>query len=466
MNTSQSNIHPVILSGGSGSRLWPLSRQEYPKHLIDLIGDRSLVQQTVQRLTGLTDEQPLLVCNHQHRFLIAEEMQDLGVQPQSIILEPCARNTAPAIAIAALALQADDLMLVLPADHLIQNNEAFIQAIQSAVALAEAGHLVTFGITPTSAHTGYGYIQRGESCSDGFQVQSFVEKPDAATAEQYLQQGGYDWNAGLFLFKASVYLEALEQFEPAMLVACRQAYDNAVSDLDFTRLDEKSFAQCADISVDYAVMERTDKGVVVPMQAHWSDVGSWDSLYAVSDKDIDGNVLIGDVLTDQVTNSYIRGKHHLIAAVGLDKHLIVDTPDAVLVAPIEQSQQVKKIVEQLKLTGRTEPFHHQKQYRPWGSHELLVEGEGFQVRRVSIKAGGLITKQLHHKRSEHWVVVNGLAEVVCGDETEHLNNNQSYYVPQGVVHSIRNIGETELQFIEVQVGQCLKDDEDIERCPE
>lgn len=458
-----SKINPIILSGGSGSRIWPLSRKDYPKHLIPLLGERSLLQETVLRLAGLDGAAPLLVCNQSHRFLIAQEMNEINTQPQSIILEPCARNTAPAIAIAALSLKADDLMLVLPADHLVQDEAAFTAAVKAAVPLAQAGHLVTFGVTATSPHTGYGYIQQGDAVGPGFKVSSFVEKPDLETAQRYLDQGGYYWNAGMFLFKASSYLDALAQFEPEMLQACQKAYEHAQSDLDFIRLDETAFEKAPDISVDYAVMERTDKAVVVPMDAQWSDVGSWDSLYDVSDKDADGNVILGDVLLEGVTNSYIRSSHHLIAAIGLDRHLIVDTPDAVLVAPMSQSQAVKKVVEQLKAQNRHEPLHHQTQYRPWGSHELLIDQGHYQVRRVKIKPGYAISMQRHQKRTEHWVVVQGVASIVCDGQQSELPMNESFYVPRGVAHRVENKTDQSLIFIEVQVGQCLKDDEDTER---
>lgn len=454
---------PVILSGGSGSRLWPLSRQEYPKHLIDLVGVGTLVQQTVQRLAGLETESPLLVCNHLHRFLIAEQMQEIKVKPSAIVLEPCARNTAPAIAIAALMLNPDDLMLVLPADHLIQNEPAFSEAVKNAIPLAEAGNLVTFGIKPTSPHTGYGYIERGQADGDGFKVKRFVEKPDLKTAEAYIAQGDFDWNAGMFLFKAGEYLAALKSFEPQILSACQQANASASIDLDFIRLDEKVFAQAPDISIDYAVMERTDKAVVVPMDAGWSDVGSWDALYDVSDKDADGNILIGDVLTENVKNSYIRSQHHLVAAVGLENQLIIDTPDAVLVSPISESQSVKKIVEQLKKQGRSEPLHHLRQYQPWGYHELLFDGEGFQVRNLKIKAGKGPNWKIHAERSKHWVVLRGMASAEAGEERVTLNKDESYFVSPGLKHRIMNVGDEPLWLVEVQVGEHLSSEEDLTR---
>lgn len=457
---------PVILSGGSGSRLWPLSRQEYPKHLIDLIGDHSLIQQTLLRLKDLDAQAPVLVCNHLHRFLVAEELRDIEQDNAKIVLEPCARNTAPAIAIAAMMLKPDDLMLVLPADHLIKNEGAFTQAVNTATELAESGNLVTFGISPDSPHTGYGYIERGDSVGSGFKVKRFVEKPDQATAEGYLAQGGFDWNAGMFLFKAGVFLSEYEQFEPESFQACQAAVSKQTEDLDFIRLDEAAFSGAADISVDYAVMERTDKAVVVPMDAGWSDVGSWDALHAVSETDENGNVLIGDVLIENVKNSYIRSQHHLVAAVGLENHLIIDTPDAVLVSPMSESQSVKKIVEQLKAANRQEPLHHLRQYQPWGDHELLLDSAGFQVRKVNVKPGKAPAFKIHTARSKHWVILQGEACAEVGDEKMILKKDESYFVRPGLKHRINNVGDDPLLFVEVQVGENLSSDDDMTRFEE
>lgn len=461
------SLTPVILSGGSGSRLWPLSREEYPKHLIPLLDQQTLLQKTLLRLQGLPCKDPIVVGNHQQRFMIAEQLQHITVAPEALILEPIGRNTAPAIAIASLLCEqrgeATANLLVLPADHVITDVAAFQQGVTRAHAYCEQGSLVTFGIVPTEPHTGYGYIQRGKALDAGaFQVAQFVEKPDMATAEQYLATGQYSWNSGMFLFRADVYLQTLQQFHPDMVQACRAALAAAQQDLDFLRLEAEAFAHCPDISIDYAVMEKTDKAVVVPMDAGWNDVGSWSSLAEVCPHDAHGNVLQGDVLVEGTQDCFIHANSRFVTAVGVKDHVIVETADAVLVADKNQVQDVKKIVQHLKANHRDERLHHTTRYRPWGQHELLVQSPGFEVRRVLIKPGAHIAMQRHHQRTEHWVVVSGQADIVCDGQSLVLCANESFYVKKGATHRIANTGDQPLIFIEVQLGECLKED-DIER---
>lgn len=452
------NLKPIILSGGCGSRLWPLSRTAYPKHLIDLIGDESLFEKTIKRAQSVSSTKTQVICNHDQRFLIAEQLQGVG----EIVLEPCGRNTAPAIAVAALMAQPDNLLLIMPADHLINDEKAFSKAVKQASSLAQSGKLVTFGVLPTSAHTGYGYIQKGQAIEGAFEVDQFVEKPDLKTAQSYVDSGDYDWNAGLFLFKASAYLDALNQYHPDILMHATAAIEAGASDLDFYRLDEKAFAQCDNISIDYAVMEKTDQAVVVPLGSAWSDVGSWDALDALSPKDANNNTLVGDVITENTQNCYIRSNSNLIAAVGVSDHIIIDTDDAVLVAHKSHAQDVKKIVEALASSERPERLHHQTEYRPWGQHRLLIEGSGFQVREVKVMPHAAMREQMHQKRSEHWVIVEGVAKVKCDDLVKTIGQNESFYVPAGSKHLISNNSDALLVFIEVQVGDCLRED-DTER---
>jgi mannose-1-phosphate guanylyltransferase/mannose-6-phosphate isomerase len=455
-------IQPVILSGGSGTRLWPLSREAYPKQLIPLVDDHSLLQNTALRLNGMKEViAPLIICNHAHRFLVAEQMRQIDIDPAAIILEPFGRNTAPAIAIAALHAQnPDTLLLVLAADHAIQNISAFQQAVKDGMQYAQQGKLVTFGIVPGSPHTGYGYIKRGQHLSGpGFAVDKFIEKPNYETAERYLSEGGYYWNSGMFLFSARQYLAELSQYEPKILEACKAAIAAERHDLDFIRIKESAFAASPDISIDYAVMEKTAHAVVVPMDAGWSDVGSWGALCEIGKKDSNGNVLHGDVYLESVTNSYVRSESRLLAVVGVNDHVVVETPDAVLVAHKSCSEQVKKIVSQLAKDRRSEKSHHRVQYRPWGHHELLIDNAGFQVRRVVVNPGKGIDLQKHAMRSEHWVIIEGQATITCGDQQHALQANQSFYIPADYPHSIYNSGNSALVFIEVQVGQCLKEDD-------
>lgn len=458
-------IQPIILSGGSGTRLWPVSRAEYPKHLIPLLGEQTLLQKTVQRLNGMSEEvlAPIIVSNHQHRFMVAEQLQVLGVEAARIVLEPVGRNTAPAITIAALLSNPDTCLLVLPADHVIQDVNVFQAAICQALPFAQNDQLLTFGVTAKTPHTGYGYIETGACLSERvYQVKQFVEKPDLQTAQQYIEAGRYFWNSGMFLFKANCYLSEIKRFYPEIVDHCQSAIADAQYDLYFLRLDQEHFSKCQDISVDYAVMENTKQAAVVEMDAGWSDVGSWDSLSEICQSDQVGNVSQGDVLLEGAENCYVRAESRLCAVVGVRDHIIVETPDAVMVMDKSQSQRVKKIVSRLQQQGREERLHHVRQYRPWGYHELLIDQPNFQVRRVMVKAHKMIAMQKHQLRSEHWVVVSGQASIVVGAESKILQQNESRYVPIGVAHQIRNDSDQELEFIEVQVGSCLKED-DIER---
>ncbi len=427
-------ILPVILSGGAGTRLWPLSRELYPKQLLPLACDKTMLQETINRLDGIQDiEAPLIVCNDAHRFMVDEQARQLNKKPQAIILEPCGRNTAPAVAIAALYAQktgSDPVLLILPADHLIQDVPAFHQAVQSGVEQAEQGSLVTFGIVPTLPETGYGYIraeQRGNSLA--CPVAEFVEKPDLATAINYLSSGDYYWNSGMFMFRASRYLEELQHYQPDMLIACQNAMTSMTSDLDFQRLDETDFAACPANSIDYAVMEKTDQAVVIPLSAGWNDIGAWSALWDVHPHDTEGNVLIGDVLTEAANNCYLHASNRLVAAVGVKELVVVETADAVLVAGRDQVQNVKAIVEKLRTQKRNEALLHRRVNRPWGSYEGVDSGERFQVKRIIVNPGASLSLQKHHHRAEHWIVVKGTATVTCGKNVMLLSENQSTYIP-------------------------------------
>ena len=463
-------IHPVILSGGSGTRLWPLSRAALPKQLLPLVSERSMLQDTLLRLSGLPDvAPPMVVCGNEHRFLVAEQMQEIGVERPALLLEPVGRNTAPAVAIAALALsehETDGVMLVLPADHLIADVKGFHRAIGRAVKAAEQGLLVTFGILPDTAETGYGYIRRGDALPglDGaFRVGAFVEKPDQATAEAYLQGGDYYWNSGMFMFKAANYLEELARLRPDILAAARAAWKNRKSDLDFCRLDAAAFESCPSESIDYAVMEKTDAAAVIPVDIGWSDVGSWSSLWQTAEgRDEQGNIVRGDVLLEAVGNSYVRAESRMIAAIGVDDLVIVETADAVMVAHKSQAQQVKKIVERLKSGERGEHMNHTRVFRPWGWYEQRDAGERFQVKRIMLKPGAKISLQSHQHRSEHWVVVSGTARVTRGEDVVTLHENQSTYIPAGMVHRLENATAEPLHIVEIQSGSYLGE-EDIVR---
>ena len=453
---------PVIMSGGSGTRLWPLSRKHKPKQFIALFGDNTMFQKTLSRLEGIGGMQsPIVVCNNDHRFMVAEQLHELNVTSPCIILEPVGRNTAPALAIAALQASAsgeDPVLLVLAADHVIENTPSFHQAIEVAKEQAEQGLLVTFGIVPTAPHTGYGYIQANEKKVVS-QVKAFVEKPDLSTATEYVASGDYYWNSGMFMFKASVLLAELEQYAPDILSSCRKALANGVKDLDFIRLDTDAFTACPADSIDYAVMERTDKAVVVPLDAGWNDVGSWSSLWECAQQDSDNNVFQGDVMVEDVRNAYIHSEHRLVSVLGLDNIVVVETADAVMVASKDSTQNVKKIVSRLIKAGRTEAENHRLCYRPWGCYDAIDVGDRFQVKRITVNPGASLSLQMHHHRAEHWIVVSGTAEVTCGDKVMLLSENQSTYIPLGIKHRLHNPGITKLEMIEVQSGNYLGEDD-------
>lgn len=457
---------PLILSGGSGTRLWPISRRNLPKQFLTLTGSETLFQQTIRRAGKLPDAgAPIVVASDDHRFLAAEQLQELQVDGASILLEPVARNTAPAIAVGALrALErsADALILVLPADHLIGDDASFSDAVAKARPLAEQDWLVTFGIRPERPETGFGYIQRGEPIGDqqGFRVSQFVEKPKLDVAEGYVSSGTFDWNSGMFLFRASRYLDELAQHAPAMLEAARAAYERANVDLDFVRLDTESFASSPSDSIDYTVMEKTSRAAVVPVSCGWSDIGSWDALWMAAEKDANGNHNEGDVIAIDTHGSLIRSHdRHLVATVGLDDVVVVTTPDATLVARRDASQDVKRIVEEIKAAGRTEHDLHRVVRRPWGLYDSLENGERFQVKRIVVKPGAALSLQMHHHRAEHWIVVKGVAEVTCDDKVFLLAENQSTYLPLGSKHRLRNPGKVPVELIEVQSGSYLGEDD-------
>ncbi len=466
---------PVILSGGSGTRLWPLSRELYPKQLLPLVGKRTMLQETVARLDGVADlSGPVVVCNDSHRFMVAEQLREFGVAARAIVLEPVGRNTAPAVAVAALtalgrgtdpasaqvdAIDGDPVLLVLPADHVIRDVAAFQAAIAVGREAAEAGRLVTFGVVPTRPETGYGYIRRAAGGGPAYAVERFVEKPDLATAQGYVSSGEYYWNSGMFMFRAGVYFGELARHAPAILTACESAVAAAKRDLDFTRLPETEFGQCPSDSIDYAVMEKTDAAVVVPLDAGWSDVGSWSALADALPTDERGNVITGDVIADSTTGCYLHSTSRLIAAVGLEDHVVVETKDAVLVAPRERVQDVKALVTQLKEQGRYETSLHREVFRPWGSYDSIDNGDRFQVKRLVVKPGASMSLQLHHHRAEHWIVVSGTARITRGDETFLLGENESTFIPMGTRHRIENPGKVTLHIIEVQSGSYLGEDD-------
>lgn len=457
------NIFPVIMAGGNGSRLWPLSRVLYPKQFLRLEGDYTMLQETVRRLDGLHSSAPLVICNEEHRFLVAEQLRAIDQLAGNIILEPVGRNTAPAIALAAMtALNRgeDALLLVLAADHVIRSPVAFVAAVEAARTHAEAGKLVTFGIVPTVPETGYGYIRRGAPQSQsGYAVSRFVEKPDLETARHYMESGEYYWNSGMFLFRASSYLQELQRFRPDIYTVCEQALVNSSSDMDFIRVDKASFLACPDDSIDYAVMEKTQEAVVVPLDAGWCDVGSWSSLWEISPKADDGNVQQGDVLYHASRNNYVYAESSLVSLVGVEDLVVVQTKDATLVARRDQVQEVKKIVDQLKQQGRTEHHVHREVYRPWGKYDAIDKGQRFQVKHISVKPGERLSLQMHHHRAEHWIVVSGTAQVTCGERVQLVTENQSVYIPLGEKHALENPGKVQLELIEVQSGSYLGEDD-------
>ncbi|MFP8967015.1 mannose-1-phosphate guanylyltransferase/mannose-6-phosphate isomerase [Pokkaliibacter sp. CJK22405] len=464
MTSNTAAITPVILAGGSGTRLWPMSRALYPKQFLSLHDEATMLQATLQRLEGFSTAPAQIICNEEHRFIVAEQLRKNAI-PARIVLEPAGRNTAPAIAIAALlALKEnndeDPALLVLAADHVIQNTAAFHAALAAAQPLAAAGKLITFGIVPDQPHTGYGYIRRGTPVNDqAFAVDSFVEKPALETAEDYLASGNYYWNSGMFMFRASVYLAELQRQRPDIYGACVQAIAATSVDLDFIRLTEKAFVECPSESIDYAVMEGTQSAVVVPMDAGWSDVGSWSSLWEIADKDAQGNVLRGDVLCEDTHNCYLHSDDKLIASVGVSDLIVVDTPDAVMVAHKDNVQEVKKIVSRLNASERSEATLHRKVYRPWGNYDSIDMGERFQVKRIVVKPGAKLSVQMHHHRAEHWIVVSGTARVTIDSKETLLTENQSIYIPLGAVHALENPGKIPLELIEVQSGAYLGEDD-------
>lgn len=459
-------LFPVVLSGGTGTRLWPLSREALPKQLLPLISEKSMLQETVIRLLGLPRLAPAtVVCNEDHRFMVSEQFAELQMNPLKIVLEPAGRNTAPAVAVAAiLSLRAnpDAMLLVLPADHLIQETQAFHQAVQQAEELAEQGYLVTFGIVPSGPETCYGYIERGDQLEDGqdaYRVTRFVEKPDFATAQQFINSKGFFWNSGMFIFRADRYLEELQRYRQDILAACQMAVTGGSQDLEFWRLDADAFLSCPPDSVDYAVMEKTDSAVVVPVDIGWNDIGSWSSLWEVGESAEGGNVVQGDVIAEGCTDCLIRSEHRLVAAIGIRDAIIVETSDAVLVVDKGSAQQVKSMVESLKAQQRTEHISHRRVYRPWGYYENIDDGHRFLVKRMMVKPGAKLSLQMHHHRAEHWVVVSGTAMVTRGEECVLLGENQSTYIPMGVVHRLENPGRIPLQMIEVQSGAYLEEDD-------
>lgn len=456
-------IIPVILCGGAGTRLWPLSRELYPKQLLSLVDDNSLLQNTVTRCSAHPEvEAPILVCNEEHRFLVAEQLREINVNPARIILEPEGRNTAPAVAIAAHeALRGEDdvILVVLPSDHIIKDEDAFIAALTLAISQAEAGHLATFGVVPDRPETGYGYIKKGEPHADAFKVAAFVEKPNKDTAIEYFQSEAYYWNSGMFVFRASQYLAELEEHRPDIAEAIHTAVQHVQQDLDFTRLDEAAFKASPSDSIDYAVMEKTQSAVVVPLDAAWSDVGSWDALWQVSKKDGQANTLIGDVMVSDVSSSYVWADHRFVAVIGLEDIVVVETADAVMVASQAKAQDVKNIVNQLKDTNRQEQVLHRRVYRPWGHYEGMDEGEAFQVKRITVNPGASLSLQLHHHRAEHWVVVTGTATVTIGEKVFEMKSNESCYIPAETQHRLQNLTTTPVELVEVQSGSYLGEDD-------
>ncbi len=462
---SRSSVVPVILSGGTGSRLWPLSRELNPKQFLPLVSENSMLQETLLRLPGQSNVEPVVVCNDAHRFLAAEQLRQIDYHTPSIILEPMGRNTAPAICVAAmhLLLQQDDpIMLVLPADHVIADSHRFHDGLVQAINMAEQDKLVTFGIVANTPETGYGYIQQGkliDSTNNAYAINQFVEKPDKQTAKDYLVSGNYLWNSGMFLFRCSVFIKELEKYQAHMVKQCCLALERGHVDHDFIRLDRESFSGCPADSIDYAVMEQTDQGVVIPLDAQWNDVGAWDALWEIGEKDSQGNVCHGDLILENVANSYVHADYRLVAAIGMQDCIIVETADAILVADKSKVQEVKSIVQRLKLEQRDEAMLHQKVYRPWGSYETLDEQSRFKVKRIVVNPGSTLSLQMHHHRAEHWVVVKGTAKITQGEKEFILTEDQSTYIPLGTNHRLENPGVIPLEMIEIQSGSYLGEDD-------
>ncbi len=454
----------MILCGGAGTRLWPLSRKHYPKQLLPLVDNRSLLQNTVLRLQGYREvAAPILVCNEEHRFIVAEQMRETGMEPGAIILEPAGRNTAPAVALGAhqIADEDDAIMVSLHSDNIIADNTAFLAALDQAIALAEKDYLVTFGVTPTHAETAYGYIRSGESLDAGYRVKAFVEKPDAATAEKYFTSGGFYWNSGMFVFKPGNYLAELARLRPEIASAVAEACRSVSEDNDFTRVGEDAFIGCPGESIDCAVMEGTHLAAMVPLNAGWSDIGSWDALWAVSAKDANRNTLVGDVMTENVNNSYIRAEHRLVSVLGLDDLVVVETADAILISTQKEVASVRNIVRDLNASERQESMTHRKVYRPWGFYENIDEGERYKVKHIQVNPGSSLSLQKHRYRAEHWVVVKGSAQVTRGEEVYQLSENESTYIPTSVTHRLENTSTAPLEIIEVQSGSYLSEDDII-----
>ena len=464
VSESTAQILPVILAGGSGTRLWPLSRKHYAKQYLALDGATTMLQSTATRIGTLPCAPPFIICNEETRFLAAEQMRQIGQDNALILLEPAGRNTAPAIALAALQAVCDGndpVLLVMPADHQIKNPVAFAAAVEAALPLALSDHLVTFGITPSRPETGYGYIRSGTeiSGSTAFEIDSFVEKPDFVTAESYIAAGGYFWNSGIFMFRASCYLAELEAHRPDILDACHAAYSGQKSDLHFLRFDEAAFLACPDVSIDYAVMEKTSRAVVVPLDAGWSDIGSWDALWDASEKNADGNCEIGDVISLNGSGNYINAGSRMVTAVGLENMVVVETKDTVFVAPKNRVGEIKSLIAQMTAQGRSELDHHREVVRPWGKYDSIDIGERYQVKRITVNPGAKLSVQKHYHRAEHWIVVRGCAKVTRGTETLLLTENQSTYIPLGEIHALENPGKIPLELIEVQSGSYLGEDD-------
>ena len=453
---------PVILSGGSGTRLWPLSRRDFPKQFQPLLSKKTLFQETIERVYQAAKQDPLIVCNEEHRFIVAEQMREQNIKPKAIILEPIGRNTAPAIAVASFSvIDSDPILLVCPSDHYIPNTEVFSQTMEEGKHFAKKGKFVCFGITPTTPRTGFGYILASEDVKHpkGHTIKKFIEKPCFEDAKEFLTAGSYFWNSGIFLFKASHFLKLLQQLQPEIYSIAKTAYEKGVADLDFFRL-EKSFCTCPSNSIDYAIMEKIQDGVMIPFPEKWSDVGSWSSIWETQEKDPEGNVKLGDVVSHATKNSYLRSEK-LLVTIGVEDLIIVETEDSILVVNKSAQQSIKETLDKLKEKGRPEVENHRKVYRPWGFYDRLAIGERHQVKRIVVKPGGTLSLQYHHHRSEHWVVVKGTAKVTQGEKVFLLSENQSTYISLGEIHRIENPGKCPLELIEVQVGSYLEEDDII-----
>ena len=456
---------PVLLAGGVGSRLWPLSRESYPKQFLALQDNNTLLQNTIKRLHGLENlAAPITVCNEEHRFLVAEQLRQLNIHDSKIILEPEGKNTAPAVALAAMQIAKSNpeaLMMVLPADHVIKDDALFRETLTQGVHSAKQGQLVTFGIVPNAAETGYGYIKRGQpmGSNNAFSIAQFIEKPEQEIAQRYIEEPGYYWNSGMFLFTAERYLQELQKFAPDIFEACQLAMGHITADLDFVRVDTAAFAKCRADSIDYAIMEKTDSAVVLPLDAEWDDVGSWSALWNTGDQDENGNVMQGDVTAIDVENCYLHSDSRMIATIGLKEHVVIETSDAVLVAPRDRVQDIKQLVNQLKVENRSEATTHRKVYRPWGHYESIDSSERFQVKNITVNPQQQLSLQMHYHRAEHWIVVEGTAKVTCDDKEVLLSENESTYIPIGATHRLENPGKVPLVLIEIQSGSYLGEDD-------